>query len=204
MSACDVGIERNAIVLGKHSGRHAFKDRAKELGFDLSEEEINAAFERFKALADKKKEIYDDDIRMIVSEESIHIPKVYELVKLQISDCSEGVPSAAATIRYHGEEITDAAVGNGTIDAVFKVIDRISGFNGELTDYKVEAVSEGKDALAKVVVKVVFDNAKPAVIGHGLSVDTMMASAMAYINSLNSYLSMNEGLRPRGISPIYL
>lgn len=204
MSACDVGIERNAIVLGKHSGRHAFKDRAKELGFDLSEEEINAAFERFKALADKKKEIYDDDIRMIVSEESIHIPKVYELVKLQISDCSEGVPSAAATIRYHGEEITDAAVGNGTIDAVFKVIDRISGFNGELTDYKVEAVSEGKDALAKVVVKVVFDNAKPAVIGHGLSVDTMMASAMAYINSLNSYLSMKEGLRPRGISPIYL
>lgn len=204
MSASDVGIEKNAIVLGKHSGRHAFKDRIAMLGMELDDADLNRAFERFKDLADKKKEIYDDDIRMIVSDESSHIPKVFELIGLQISDCSAGVPSAAATILHDGKQITDAAVGDGTIDAVFKVIDRISGYAGELMDYKVEAVSEGKDALAKVVVKVTFDNEKPAVIGHGLSIDTMMASAMAYINSLNSYLSMKEGLRNRGISPVYL
>lgn len=204
ITAAEVGIDQNAIVLGKHSGRHAFKTKVAELGFELSEEELHSAFERFKVLADKKKEIYDDDIRMLIAQETTHIPKVYELVKLQISDCSEGVPSAAATIRYNGEELTDAAIGSGTIDAVFKVIDRLSGYTGELKDYKVEAVSQGKDALARVIVKVVFDDDHPAVIGHGLSVDTMVASANAYINSLNSYLSMKEGLRRKDCATPYL
>jgi 2-isopropylmalate synthase len=195
ISASDIGLEKNnSIVLGKHSGRHAFKDKAEELGFNLSKESIDDAFAKFKALADKKKDIYDDDIRMLLSEESTHIPKIYDLIKLQINDCSEGLASAAATIKFDGQNITDAAIGDGTIDAVFKVIDRISGYNGFLVDYKVDAVSEGKDALARVVVKVIFDDTKPAIIGHGLDIDTMKASAMAYIGALNSFLSMRDRL----------
>lgn len=195
MKAEDIGWDTNRLTLGKLSGSHAFSDKLKELGIELGEADFNKAFKRFKLLADKKKEIYDDDIRMIVADETTETPQVYELVKLQISDCSEGVPSAAATIRFNREEFTDAAIGDGTIDAIFKVIDRISGYKGKLYDYKVEAVSEGKDALAKVLVKVAFDESKPAVMGHGLSIDTMLASAKAYVASLNSYLLMKDRLK---------
>ncbi len=192
MRAEDIGLDRNAIVLGKHSGRHAFKKKIEELGFSLREEEINKAFERFKVLADKKKEITDDDIRVLITNEIASAPEVYKLKKLQINDCSEGVPSAAVTIEFEGKEITDAGIGDGTIDAIFKTIDRISGYQGTLNDYQVQAVSKGKDALAKVVVKVVFDKNRPAVIGHGLSIDTMIASAKAYVSALNSYISMRD------------
>ncbi len=197
MRAEDIGLDRNAIVLGKHSGRHAFKKKVEELGFNLSDEELNKAFERFKILADKKKEITDDDIRVLVTNELSSAPEVYKLKKLQINDCSEGVPSAAVTIEFEGKEITDAGIGDGTIDAIFKTIDRISGYKGTLNDYQVTAVSKGKDALAKVVVKVVFDENKPAVIGHGLSIDTMIASAKAYVSALNSYISMKDMLRTK-------
>ncbi|DAB34804.1 MAG TPA: 2-isopropylmalate synthase [Sulfurospirillum sp. UBA12182] len=196
MNAKDIGLDKNSIVLGKHSGRHAFKDKLSSFGFNLKDEEINEAFERFKVLADAKKEIFDDDIRALIAEEITKIPQVFELVTLQLSDCNPGgVPNAAVTIRHEGEEITDAAIGNGTMDAVFKVIDRVCGVSGELKDYKVDAVTQGKDALARVVVKVVFDESKPAIMGHGLSVDTMLATAKAYIGALNSYMSMKEGLR---------
>ncbi len=194
MRAEDIGLDKNAIVLGKHSGRHAFKKKIEDLGYSLSEEEINEAFMKFKELADKKKEIFDDDIRALVADEIVKIPQVYELVRMQLNDCTGGVPSAAVTIRYQDKEITDAAIGDGTIDAIFKTIDRISGIKGLLKDYRVNAVTQGKDALAKVVVKVVFEEEKPAVMGHGLSIDTMLASARAYISALNSYLSMKEGL----------
>ncbi|WP_457594181.1 2-isopropylmalate synthase [Hydrogenimonas sp.] len=190
MRAEDIGLEQNRLVLGKHSGRHAFKERLSALGFELTPEELDKAFERFKALADKKKEIFDDDIRMLIASEITNIPQAFELVGLQIADCSAGVPSAAVTIRHNGETVTDAGIGDGTIDAIFKTIDRISGYSGVLKDYRVEAVSQGKDALAKVVVNVQFDESRSAVIGHGLSIDTMLASAKAYIGALNSYLSM--------------
>jgi 2-isopropylmalate synthase len=200
INAKDIGLEKNSIVLGKHSGRHAFKDKLANLGYTLNSEELNVAFTQFKILADKKKEIFDEDIRALMAEEITKVPEIFELVTLQLSDCNPGgVPSAAVTIRYEGKETTDAAIGNGTMDAVFKVIDRVCGVNGELKDYKVDAVTQGKDALAHVVVKVAFDEAKPAVMGHGLSVDTMLATAKAYIGALNSYMSIKEGLRMKGM-----
>ena len=193
MSANDIGLDRNSIVLGKHSGRHAFKDKLSDLGFHLKDAEINEAFDRFKFLADAKKEIFDDDIRALVAEEIIKIKEFYKLVTLQLSDCNPGgLPSAAITISYDGGQKTDAAIGNGTMDAIFKVIDRICNVNGKLKEYKVDSVTQGKDALAKVVVKVVFGEDKVAVIGHGLSVDTMLATAKAYIGALNSHLSMKK------------
>jgi len=188
----DIGLVKDNIILGKHSGSHAFRVRVKELGFSISDDELSNAFERFKTLADKKKDIFDDDIRMIVSDETTNIPKIYTIDSLQINNCSNGVPSSAISIKYNNNIITDAGIGDGTIDSIFKTIDRITGIKGRLKDYKVEAVSEGKKALARVVVKVNFDDDKPAIIGHGLSIDTMLASAKAYIGALNSYANMQK------------
>jgi len=192
----DIGLNTDdTLVLGKHSGRAAFKDKLAKLGFVLEDEALNATFERFKILADKKKDIYDDDIRALVTNEMTSAPKVYELVSLQLMDCSDGVPSAAVRIKKSDDEIVEASIGEGTIDAIFKTIDRISGMHGELRDYKVKSVSEGKDALASVTVKVAFNKDEPAIIGHGLNIDTMVASARAYIGALNSYISMQGKLK---------
>ncbi|RLA77163.1 MAG: 2-isopropylmalate synthase [Epsilonproteobacteria bacterium] len=198
ISPKDIGLDmEDTLVLGKHSGRSAFKDKLSKLGFSIKEDEINSAFKRFKELADKKKEIYDDDIRALVTSQMTNIPKAYELISLQLMDCSNGVPSAAVTISNNGKEITDAGIGDGTIDAIFKTIDRISGYQGVLMEYKVKSVSKGKDALANVTVKVNFNDNEPAIIGHGLSLDTMLASARAYTGALNSYLSMKGMLKFR-------
>ncbi|GHV03250.1 2-isopropylmalate synthase [Campylobacterota bacterium] len=196
MRAEDIGLERNTLSLGKLSGSHAFREKLAEMGIVLDGVALDRAFKKFKELADKKKIVYDDDIRSLATSEGATVPSEFELIRMQLTDCSGGVPTSAVTIRAkNGEERTDAAIGNGTIDAVFKAIDRVSGYSGKLLDYKVEALSEGKDALARVLVKVVFDDSKPAVMGHGLNVDTMLASAQAYIGSLNSYLAMKDRLQ---------
>ena len=191
----DIGLDmEDTIVLGKHSGRAAFKDKLAKLGFTMEDEALNASFDRFKILADMKKDIYDDDLRALVTNEMTSAPKIYELISLQLMDCSDGVPSAAVKIRNGDNQIIEAGIGKGTMDAIFKTIDRISGYKGRLEDYKVKSVSEGKDALASVTVKVSFDG-EPAIIGHGLNIDTMLASARAYMGALNSYLSMEGMLR---------
>ena len=192
----DVGVfKESTLILGKHSGRAAFRDKIVHMGFDkVSDEELNAAFERFKVLADKKKDVTDDDIRMLITDESLNQDKTYELVGLQISDCTAGVPTAAVAIKFKDQIMKDAAIGDGTMDAIFKTIDRLTGYNGELKDYKVTSVTEGKDALAKVTTRVSFDETSPAFVGHGLSIDTMLATAKAYLGALNSYLSQKERL----------
>jgi len=189
----DIGLNNaDTIVLGKLSGRHAFLDKIESLGFNLTEEELNHSFERFKLLADKKKEIFDDDLRAIITDEMVKGAQTYTLVNLQINDCMKGVPSAALSMKFKDELITDAGIGDGTMDAIFKTVDRISGIAGELRDYKVSAVTEGKDALARVVVKVMFEDHNTAVIGHGLNIDTMVASARAYVSALNSYIATKD------------
>ncbi|WP_417326447.1 2-isopropylmalate synthase [Halarcobacter sp.] len=192
----DVGVIKDStLILGKHSGRAAFRDKINQLGFDkVSDEELNSAFEKFKVLADKKKDVTDDDVRMLITDESLNQDKIFELVGLQISDCSNGVPTAAVSIKHNDEVLTDANIGNGTMDAIFKTIDRLTGYNGELQSYNVTSVTEGKDALAKVTTRVVFDENSPSFVGHGLSVDTMLATANAYVSALNSYLSQKQRL----------
>ncbi|SFV57872.1 2-isopropylmalate synthase [hydrothermal vent metagenome] len=194
----DIGLDiTDTLVLGKLSGRAAFRDKLAKLGFKLEDEALNSSFERFKILADKKKEIYDDDLRALVTNEMTKAVQVFELVSLQLMDCSNGVPSAAICIKKDNKEIVDASIGDGTMDAIFKTIDRISGYEGRLMDYRVKSVSKGKDALASVTVKVAFNDNEPAIIGHGLNIDTMLASARAYIGALNSYLSMEGMLKIR-------
>ena len=198
MSPESIGLVKDdTLVLGKHSGRAAFRDKLAKLGFTLEDEALNSSFERFKILADKKKEIYDDDLRALVTNEMTKATQIYELISLQLMDFSEGTPSSVVKIRKDDQELIEASIGEGTIDAIFKTIDRISGFNGKLEDYKVKSVSQGKDALASVTVKVSFNDKEPAIIGHGLHIDTMLSSARAYIGALNSYLSMEGMLKKR-------
>jgi 2-isopropylmalate synthase len=198
ITPADIGLDiDDTLVLGKHSGRAAFKDRLAKLGFNLEEEALNNSFERFKLLADKKKTIYDDDLRAIVTNEITKATQVYKLISLQIMNCSGGVASATISIQKDEQEIIDASIGEGSVDAIFKTIDRISRYDGKLMDYKVTSVSQGKDALANVTVKVKFNDNEPAIIGHGVNIDTMLASARAYISALNSYLSMEGMLKIR-------
>jgi len=193
MRAEDIGLDiKDTIVLGKHSGRHALRKKLEQLGFSCNDEELEKIFTRFKKLADRKKEIYDEDLIALVNEMRNTTPIVYKLLSLQLTDCSNGVPSAYAKIEFNGEVKEEVAIGKGIIDAVFKVIDRITGLKGILKDYRVEAVTQGKDALAKVMVKVEFDQEKPPVLGHGVDIDTMKASAEAYLNALNNYLHMKD------------
>jgi 2-isopropylmalate synthase len=197
ITPADIGLDINdTLILGKHSGRAAFKNKLAKLGFNLEERALNSSFERFKILADKKKDIYDDDLRAIVTNEMTKSIQIYDLVSLQIMNCSSGIPSSTITIKRDNKEMIDASIGEGTVDAIFKTIDRISGYEGTLMDYKVTSVSKGKDALANVTVKVKFNENEPAIIGHGLNIDTMLATARAYISALNSYLSM-EGMLTR-------
>lgn len=193
MKPADIGIKQNnTLVLGKHSGRAAFRNKIESMSFSVSDDELNKAFERFKILCDSKKQVFDEDIRAILNEETTHIPQVFSFESVQVSANSVGKYCASLTIRCNGIEHSDRILGNGSVDSIFKGIDKISGIKGNLKDYRVEALSSGKDALAKVVVKVEFEEGKPAVIGHGLDIDTMGATAKAYIAAINSYLSMKD------------
>ena len=187
MHAEDIGLDKNSLVLGKHSGRHAFKDKLVSLGYELSNEQIEIAFNKFKVLADSKKDVFDEDIRELVNDEFVGAEKTYEVLVLSSNSCNKGYASTALTLRYKDEILSDSALGNGGVDAIFKAIDRISGISGSLKEYQVKAVSQGKDALAKVTVKVEFAG-EGAIIGRGLDVDTMLASAKAYVAALNTYL----------------
>jgi 2-isopropylmalate synthase len=194
MTPQSIGLNVNStLILGKHSGRAAFKDAINTLGLSAmceDDDKLNALFEKFKLLADKKSEILDDDIRMLVTNEDMNTNKTYELVSLQISDFSNGVPMCCVSVKYNDEDEikTDASIGSGTMDSIFKTIDKLTKHKGALIDYKVISVTQGKDALASVTTRVSFDNMSNAFTGHGLDLDTMNATANAYLSALNSYI----------------
>lgn len=184
----DIGLPTNTIVLGKHSGRHALKKRIEDLGFtNLSEETINKIFEKFKVIADKKKEVFDDDIFAIVQEVLLDVPvKTYELLYLHTLGGNAVIPSATVTLKRGDEEFQDSAIGDGPVDATFKAIDRITGLNGTLLSYRIRAVTHGKDAVGEVTVEVRFNG--KTFIGKGTSTDIIEASALAYLDAVNKYL----------------
>ncbi|ADQ07873.1 2-isopropylmalate synthase [Caldicellulosiruptor hydrothermalis 108] len=182
-----IGLPKNRMVLGKHSGRHAFEERLKELGYtDLTREEIDAAFEKFKVLADKKKVVLDKDIEALLEQKSLNIPETYELVRFQIISGNGLISTASVKIKSGDEELEEAATGDGPVDAIFKAIDRITGLQVELDDYSIKAVTQGKDALGEVTVRIKKDG--KAFLGRGLSTDILEASAKAYVNAINKML----------------
>ncbi|MCX7793054.1 MAG: 2-isopropylmalate synthase [Thermodesulfovibrionales bacterium] len=179
----DVGIPQSKLVLGKHSGRHAFKARLEELGYRLSEEELNRAFERFKRLADQKKYIFDEDIETLVSEEVSKIPEVYRLIELSVTSGTTTKPTARIKLGVNNSVIERTEQGDGPVDAVYKAISAVTETKSELLKFEVKSITGGTDALGEVTVT--LDEGGHTVRGHGADTDIIVAAAKAYINALN-------------------
>ncbi|MCA6621514.1 MAG: 2-isopropylmalate synthase [Pseudanabaena sp. M165S2SP1A06QC] len=185
MDAQSIGLTDNLIVLGKLSGRNALSSRLKELGFELSEQELNAAFVRFKELADKKREISDRDLEAIVNDEIRHAPEAFKLDHVQVSCGDRAIPTATVTIIMpDGAEITDASVGTGPVDAIYKVINRIVNVPNQLIEYSVQSVTAGIDALGEVTIRLKHPDVG-TLSGHSANTDIIVASARAYLSALN-------------------
>ena len=185
MDAQSIGLTDNLIVLGKLSGRNALSSRLRELGFELSEQELNAAFVRFKELADKKREISDRDLEAIVNDEIRHAPEAFKLDHVQVSCGDRAIPTATVRIVMpDGEEITDASVGTGPVDAIYKAINRIVNVPNQLIEYSVQSVTAGIDALGEVTIRLKHPDVG-TLSGHSANTDIIVASARAYLSALN-------------------
>jgi 2-isopropylmalate synthase len=178
-----VGLVKTNLVLGKHSGRHAFRDRLQQMGYELSEDDLNKAFDRFKRLADQKKEVFDEDIDAIVSDEVQHITEVFVLKGLKAESGTETRPMATVMMEVEGRVISHVGYGDGPVDAVYRTIAAITGTKSRLDAYLVKGITGGTDALGEVTVKVEEQGKKVA--GHGADTDIIIASAKAYVNALN-------------------
>lgn len=187
MDPKDIGFTETNLVLGKHSGRHAFLDKCKELGYTLDDTALNKAFERFKNLADKKKTIADQDIESILSDESTHFPEVYQLDYIQIVAGNTTKPCAIVSLKKDGELIEVSEIGAGPVDAIFKAIQTATGLEIPLVDYIIHAVTEGTDALGEVTLRIRQD--EQVYTGRGSALDVLVASAKAYISAINKMLS---------------
>ncbi len=183
MTPESVGIPKSSIVLGKLSGRHAFKEKLKDLGYQLSEEDLELAFSRFKQLADKKREIYDEDIESIVVEEILRMPHRFKLVYLNVVSGNVTVPTATVQMEVDGKLIQEAGFGDGPVDATFKTIKKITRTRSKLLQFHINAITGGTEAQGEVTVK--LEEKGYTVIGQGADTDVIVASAKAYINALN-------------------
>jgi 2-isopropylmalate synthase len=183
MTPKSVGISKTSLVLGKLSGRHAFRDRLKDLGYQLSDEDLGKAFNRFKQLADKKRDIYDEDIESIVVEEILRMPHRFKLVYLNVIAGNLTVPTATLQMEVDGKLIQEAGFGDGPVDAVFKTIKKITHTKSKLLQFVINAITGGTEAQGEVMVR--LEEKGHTVIGQGADTDVIVASAKAYINALN-------------------
>jgi 2-isopropylmalate synthase len=194
MTPESVGRDASQLVLGRHSGLHGFKSRLQELGLPLSEDEAKKAYTRFLEIADRKKEVYDDDLYVIVAD---HLGKETETFTLDYFNIQSGnvaVPTATVRLATGGEQFEEAATGDGPVDAIFNAIDRALGLTTRLLEYVVQAVTPGRQAIGEVSVSLEIDGRK--FVGRGASTDILEASAKAYVNALNrwkAYLSARKG-----------
>lgn len=203
-----VGLHASRLVLGKLSGRHAFRVHLEEMGYDnLTAEEINVAFKRFKVLADKKKIVADADLEAIIADEIYQPPEIWKLNHIQVSCGDHSIPTATVSLTGpDGQVVRDAALGTGPVDAVYEAINRIVRVSNDLTEFSINAVTEGMDAIAEATVRIQPHNGdtkyginlqtnQPFVhtfSGHGASTDIVVASARAYLSALNKLLSAKE------------
>jgi 2-isopropylmalate synthase len=195
MDPTDVGRGGTELPLTKHSGRAAMAARLRHLGFKLTDDDINALFARFKEIGDKKKFVYDDDLAALVEGQLTEVPETWSIEYLSVTSGNQTVPTATVRLRHqrtadakHAAEVSqDAAIGDGPVDASLKAIDRLTKTKGRLLDYSLRAVSQGRDALGEVTVKVDFGEGNP-VTGRGASTDVIEASARSYLNAVNRFL----------------
>jgi 2-isopropylmalate synthase len=183
MTPKSVGIPKTSLILGKLSGRHAFRERLRELGYRLSEPDLELAFNRFKQLADKKRDIYDEDIESIVVEEILRMPRRFKLVYLNVVAGNVAVPTATVQMEVDGRLIQEAGFGDGPVDATFKTIKKITRTKSKLLQFGINAITSGTEAQGEVTVR--LEEKGNTVIGQGADTDVIVASAKAYINALN-------------------
>jgi 2-isopropylmalate synthase len=190
MTPQSVGIKRSSLVLGKHSGRHALLDRYRQLGYEFAREELDEIYKRFCDIADRKKEIYDEDLIAIVDQDMDDSGKPYRLVNIQVHSGTGLNPTATVELASGEKVLIDSATGDGPVDAAYKAIERITGCTGELNEYTIKSVSTGRDALAEVFVSIEFDGI--LFNGRGLSTDVITGSIIAYMEALNRALRTRE------------
>ncbi len=183
MTPESIGLAKSTLVLGKHSGRHAFRTRLEEMGYRLSDEEIDRAFDRFKTLADAKKEIFDEDIVALIADEVYRIPDIYELELIEAHSATGESPRAKVRMCVDGECVTVESTGDGPVDAVYSAIKKIAKNDCPLVGYFVKGITGGTDAQGEVTTRV--RDGKKIFIGQGADTDIIMASAKAYVNALN-------------------
>jgi len=184
MTPESIGLNKNKMVLGKHSGRHAFEDKLKDMGYELTKEELEKAFEKFKALADKKKTIFDKDIEAIIAEDfATEVSEAYQLESFIINSGNAITSTATIALRHNGEILEEVAAGDGPVDASFNAIEKIIGKKLNLHDYTIHSVTSGKDAQGEAGVK--LSHKERVYKGKGLSTDILEASIRAYINCVN-------------------
>lgn len=184
MTPESVGVTTDNIVIGKHSGRHAFRDKLKSMGYELSQEELNKAFKEFKKLADKKKQIYDKDIDAIITEREVRKDDKYKLVRFVINSGNTITTTATVLLNIDGKEIERIASAAGPVDAAFSAIDKCLDIDVELEDYSIQSVTEGTDALGYSVVKLRYEG--NSYTGRSTSINIVEASIGAYLNALNT------------------
>lgn len=182
MTPESVGVAKTSLVMGKHSGRNAFRSKLKELGYELGDNQFEDAFTRFKALADSKKHVYDEDIEALVDEELAHMHDRIKVLALTVIAGSMGPQTATLTLDIDGQNHTVQATGNGPVDATFNAIKQLVPHEAKLELYQVHAVTEGTDAQGEVSVRLEEDGR--AVTGRGADTDTLVASARAYVAAL--------------------
>lgn len=188
----DVGFGETRLVLGKHSGRHALESRLTKLGYKLSEKELAVVFVDFKNLADKKKEIFDEDLVALVDKEIGSIPKTFALKHLRVVTETKKAPSVEMDMTVKGKFVKAVGSGNGPVDAAYKVIDKIIGRpKTKLLDYQIRSVTVGKDAQGEVSVKVQGEN-NEVILGHGYSTDVIEASVLAYLDAQNKLVFRSQ------------
>ncbi len=195
MDADMIGLTEGTLVLGKHSGRHAFSQKLKELGFNLSGDPLNKAFDRFKLLADTKKEVSDKDLESIVADEVYQVAEYFKLKYIQIVAGNTTRPLACVQLKSNDELLEGARTGAGPVDAIFQTIDHIIGEKINLVDFAIHAVSGGTDALGEVTVRV-QDNSS-IYTGRGSDLDVLVASTKAYLQAINKMLAERSETRVR-------
>ena len=183
----DVGIPQNTMVLGKHSGKHALADRLKELGYELTKEELDEVFTHFKALADKKKSLNDADIEALVLSKQKSIDETYKFVSHVVTTGKDTTNIACIKVEVGGEIKEEVAIGSGPIYAAFKAVDLITGLDVTLDDFSLNAVTEGEDAMGEAVVKLICEGEQYT--GRGLSTDVIESSILAYLNGINKIVA---------------
>lgn len=193
MTPESVGIAKSSLVLGKHSGRHAFRERLRELGYELTSAELDVAFTRFKKVADQKKVVYEEDIMTIVEDEIFRVPDKYKLIHINIQSGTVTIPTASIQMEVDGRLVQDAGFGDGPVDAALKTIQKITKSKSRLVQFTVAAITGGTDAQGEVTVRVEEDG--HTAIGQGASTDIIIASAKAYINALNKLEYRKKRLR---------